>query len=147
MGQDRRAMTEPTDDDALTWEGDAALAAPRRPAPLIDDRPSGEGPASGGGFALIALGVLGGIALIETLFWARSAFETQIAASLTTGTGTPLEVAAFVLNAAGRVLAVVAPVVWFVIVLWRVHVPSRRLAILVFGALLLVPWPAILAAA
>jgi hypothetical protein len=38
-------------------------------------------------------------------------------------------------------------VVWFAVIAWRVHLPSRRLALLVLGALLLVPWPAILAAA
>jgi hypothetical protein len=141
-------MTDPTDDDALSWDGDAALAAPQRPAPLIDDGARTEGGrASGGGFALVVLGVLGGIAVLETAFWIRSAFELQIAASLTTGAGTPLEVFAYALNLAGRVLAVLAPVVWFAAVAWRVRLPSRRLALLVLGALLLVPWPAILAAA
>jgi hypothetical protein len=41
---------------------------------------------------------------------------------------------------------VLAPVIWFALVAWRVRVPSRRLALLVLGALLLVPWPAILVA-
>ncbi|MGN6445370.1 hypothetical protein [Amnibacterium sp.] len=138
-------MTDPTDEDALSWEGDDALAAPERPAPLIDDRPSGGRRASGGGFALLVIGVLGGVAVIETAFWIRSAFQLQIAASLDTGSGSAVEIAAFVLNVAGRVLAVLAPVVWFAIVAWRVHVPSRRLALLLLGAVLLVPWPAILA--
>jgi hypothetical protein len=140
-------MTDPTDEDALSWDGDDALAAPKRPAPLIDDRPTGEGRPSGGGFALLALGVLGGVAVIETAFWIRSAFELAIAASITAGGGTPLELVALVLNVAGRVLAVVSPIAWFVIVAWRVRVPSRRLALLALGALLLVPWPAILAVA
>ncbi|MGT2425126.1 hypothetical protein [Amnibacterium kyonggiense] len=141
-------MTDPTDEDALSWEGDDALAAPKRPAPLVDDRvAAGERRASGGGFALLVLGVLGGVAVLETVFWTRSAFQLQIAASVSTGGGSALELIAFVLNLAGRVLAVIAPVVWFVIVAWRVRVPSRRLALLALGALLLVPWPAILAAA
>ncbi|GAA2749240.1 hypothetical protein [Amnibacterium kyonggiense] len=140
-------MTDPTDEDALSWDGDDALAAPKRPAPLIDDRPAGAGRASGGGFSLLVLGVLGGVAVLETAFWIRSAFDLQIAASVSTGGGTPVELIAFVLNVAGRVLAVLAPVVWFVLVLWRVRVPSRRLALLALGALLLVPWPAILVAA
>lgn len=139
-------MSDPTDDDALSWDGDDALAQPKRPAPLIDDRPTEEGPASGGGFALLVLGVLGGIAVLETAFWVRSAFELSIAASVDAGGGSPIELAAFVLNIAGRVLAVAAPVVWFVIIAWRVRVPSRRLALLVLGAVLLVPWPAVLAA-
>lgn len=138
-------MTDPTDEEALSWDGDAALAAPKRPAPLIDDSRAEGGPASGGGFALLVLGVLGGIAVIETAFWIRSAFELQIAASIDVGAGSPIEIVSFVLNIAGRVLAVLAPVVWFAIVAWRVRVPSRRLALLVLGAVLLVPWPAILA--
>jgi hypothetical protein len=137
-------MTDPTDEDALSWDGDAALAAPKRPAPLVDDRPVHAGAASGGGFALLVLGVLGGVAVIETAFWIRSAFELQIAASLDPGSGTPIEIVSFVLNVIGRVLAVLAPVAWFAIASWRVRVPSRRLAVLVLGAVLLVPWPAIL---
>lgn len=139
-------MTDPSDDDALRWDGDDALAAPQRPAPLIDDRPVG-GAASGGGFALVVLGVLGGVAVLETAFWIRSALELSIAASLDPGAGTPVEIGAFVLNLAGRVLAVLAPIIWFVVVAWRVRLPSRRLALLLLGALLLVPWPAILAVA
>lgn len=140
-------MSDPSDDDALSWAGDDALTAPRRPAPLIDDEPARDGPASGGGLSLLVLGVLGGVAVIETVFWVRSALELSIAASISPGGGTPVEIVSFVLNLAGRVLAVAAPVIWFAIVLWRVGLPSRRLALLVLGAVLLVPWPAILAAA
>lgn len=140
-------MTDPTDEEALSWDGDAALAAPKRPAPLIDDSGADDGPAAGGGVALLVLGILGGVAVIETAFWIRSAFQLQIAASLDAGSGSSIEIAAFVLNVAGRVLAVLAPVAWFAIVAWRVRIPSRRLALLVLGAVLLVPWPAILAAA
>jgi hypothetical protein len=142
-------MTDPSDEDALTWDGDEALARSRRPAPrLVDDAPLAEGGrASGGSFALLVLGVLGGVAVIETAFWIRSAFELSIADSIDAGGGTPLEIGAFGLNVLGRVLAVLAPVVWFALVAWRVRLPSRRLALLVLGAVLLVPWPAILAAA
>ena len=139
-------MTDPTDEEALSWDGDAALAAPKRPAPLIDDSRAADGSAAGGGFALLVLGVLGGIAVIETVFWVRSAFVPAIAITVDTGAGTPIEIVSFVLNLVGRVLAVLAPVVWFGIIAWRVHVPSRRIALLVLGALLLVPWPEILVA-
>jgi hypothetical protein len=141
-------MTDPTDEEALTWDGDEDRVAPRRPAPrLIDDRAAEEGgTASGGSFALLVLGVLGGIAVIETAFWIRSAFEPSIAVTVGSASGNPLEIGAFVLNLVGRVLAVSAPVVWFALIAWRVKVPSRRVALLVLGALLLVPWPAILAA-
>ena len=139
-------MTDPTDEDALSWDGDAALAAPKRPAPLIDDRPVEEGPASGGGLALLILGILGGIAVIESAFWIRSALLPAIAITVSPGGGTPIEIVSFVLNLAGRVLGVLAPVAWFALVAWKVRVPSQRIALLVFGALLLVPWPMILAA-
>lgn len=141
-------MSEPSDDDALTWAGDDELRAPTGPAPrLIDDRAAPAGrPASGGGVALVALGVLGGIALLETALWIRSALQVAIASSIDIGTGTPIEVVSFAINVAGRVLAVLAPVVWFAVVATRVAVPSQRLALLVLGALVLVPWPAILAA-
>jgi hypothetical protein len=141
-------MTESTDDDALRWDGDDALAAPARPAPLIDDRQTDEGGrASGGSVALLAIGILGGVAVLETVFWIRSLFTLSISSSVDVGSGSAVEIVAFVLNIAGRVLAVAAPVVWFAIIAWRVRVPSRRLALLVLGAVLLVPWPAILAAA
>lgn len=141
-------MTDPSDEDALTWDGDDERREVREPAPkLIDDRRAEPGrAASGGSFALLVLGVLGGVAVIETLFWIRSASALAIAASLSPGAGTPVELASFALNWAGRALAVLAPAIWFVLVAWRVRVPSRRLALLVLGALLLVPWPAILAA-
>ncbi|WP_375388948.1 hypothetical protein [uncultured Amnibacterium sp.] len=140
-------MRDPADEDALTWDGDDALHAPRTPPPrLIDDTAAARGgAASGGSVALLVLGVLGGVAVLETVFWFRSAFELSIAASLSPGAGTPLELAAFALNVAGRALAVLAPVVWFVLVAWRIRVPSRRLILLALGAMLLVPWPAILA--
>lgn len=142
-------MSEPDDDDALNWAGDDSLLGPGTPAPrLIHDRDTGSGArASGGGFALLVLGVLGGVAVIETVFWLRSAFELQIAASLDPGGGTPLEVVSFAINVVGRALAVLAPVIWFAVILWRVRAPSRRIALLALGAVLLLPWPAILAAA
>ena len=140
-------MTDPSDEDALSWDGDDALAAPKRPAPLIDDRVGDDGPASGGSFALLVLGLLGGVAVLESVFWGRSALLPAIAVSVGPGRGTPIELVAFVLNVIGRILGVLAPVVWFALISWRVRVPSRRLALLVLGAVLLVPWPMILVAA
>lgn len=136
------------DDDALSWEGDDRLQAERRPAPRLLDAARAEGGStSGGPVGLVGLGVLGGLALLETVFWIRSGFAPSLTAGLTSGSGTPGEVVALVVNTAGRVLGVVAPLVWFGVVATRVHVPSRRLALLVLGAALLVPWPALLGAA
>lgn len=136
------------DDDALSWEGDDRLQADRRPAPrLLEEAPAEGRTASGGPVGLVGLGVLGGAALLETVFWVRSGFAPPLAAGLTPGSGTPGEIAALIVNTAGRVLGVVAPLVWFGVVATRVRVPSRRLALLVLGAALLVPWPALLGAA
>jgi hypothetical protein len=42
------------------------------------------------------------------------------------------------------VAAVLAAPLWFAVVAWRVRVPTQRLAWLVVGALVLLPWPALL---
>ena len=135
-------MTDP-DDDALSWEGDDRLrtaASVPRPGPA---RPSAS--RSGGSAGLIVLGVLTGIAVLEALFWARGVTEPAIAASVDVrSSGGMLP---FAVNIAGRVLAVLAPLAWFAAVLAVVREPSRRVAWLALGAVLLVPWPAVLAAA
>lgn len=133
------------DDEALSWEGDDRLQAERVPAPkLLEDAPPGGSPAAGGTVGLLGLGVLGGVAVLETVFWIRSGFAPSLAAGVAPGSGSAGETAAFVVNTAGRVLGVISPVVWFAVVAIRVRVPSRRLALLVLGAALLVPWPALL---
>ena len=137
-------MSDP-DDDALSWAGDDRLQAPSGSAPrLVDDRPSGRGRTSGDAPALVVLGVLGGVAVLETLLWVRGVTQLSVAASLTTGSGTPLELVAYAANLAGRILAVVSPLVWFGLVAWKVRTPSKRLAWMLLGAVLLVPWPFLL---
>lgn len=139
-------MSDP-DDDALSWAGDDRLQAPVAPPRTAPEpRDGGAERAPAGATALVVLGLLGGVAVIETLLWVRSVFQLSIAASIDAGTGTPLEVAAFVANVAGRVLAVAAPLVWFGVVAWRVRAPTKRLAWLLLGAVLLVPWPFVLGA-
>ena len=131
-----------SDDDALSWEGDDDLQAPVRPAQRVaDDRAPAR--AGSGGLALVALGVLGGVAVLETVFWIRGVIALSAASPLEPG-GSAASVAAFVANAAGRELAVAAPLVWFGAVAWRVRVPSTRLACLALGAVLLLPWPFLL---
>lgn len=135
-----------TDDDALSWEGDDRLQAPV-PAPrtVADrDRATVTGPVASGGLALVVLGVLGGIAVLETVFWIRGLIALSASSPLDAGTGTAGEVAAFAANLIGRVLAAAAPVVWFGVVAWRVRTPSTRLAWLGLGAVLLLPWPFLL---
>lgn len=138
-------MSDP-DDDALSWAGDDRLQAPRGAVPkLVDDRGAGR-VRSGGSFALVALGVLGGVAVVETLLGIRGLLEPSVAASLTTGRGTPPEVVAFGINLVFRALAAAAPVVWFAGALRLVRTPSRRLSWMVLGAVVLVPWPFVLGA-
>lgn len=136
-------MTDP-DDEALTWDGDDRLQAPARPGTTAAHDP---GPSvAGGSLDLVVIGVLGGIALLETVFWVRSALQPTIAGTVTPGSGEPLMVAAFVVNLIGRALAVVAPLVWFLAALRWFHVRAKRFAWLALGAVLLVPWPAVLGA-
>lgn len=138
-------MTDP-DDDAFRWEGDdRTREAP--PAPrLVVERPATDGaPQPAGSAQLLVLGVLGGVAVLETALWIRGLLLPSITGSLG-GTGTPLEAVSHWANVAGRVLAAAAPVVWFAVVLRRVRPASTRLAWLLLGAVLLVPWPFVLGA-
>lgn len=131
--------------DALRWAGDEDERSLARPVRVATQPSSGGGSASvrggTGALALVLFGVLAGIAALETVGWVQSAFGLVLGASLTTGSGTVLEVAAFVINLVFRVAGVAAPLVWFAVVSWRVPAGVRRLGWLAFGALLLVPWP------
>jgi hypothetical protein len=135
-------MTDPAaDDDALTWAGDEQ---PHRPAPVVRAASVATPGSPGGALGLVVLGVLGGVAALETVGWVRSVLSTTLAATLDTGRGDALAMAAFAVNVLGRAAAVAAPILWFTLAAWRVRAPIRRLAWLVLGALLLVPWPALL---
>jgi hypothetical protein len=54
------------------------------------------------------------------------------------GSGSVAAVVAFAANVAGRALAVAAPLVWFGVAAWKVRTPSKRLAWMLLGAVLLV---------
>lgn len=139
-------MSDPDpDDDALTWSGDDPLQSPAARAPrAVAERPARRPVEGSGGLALLLLGVLGGVAAVETLLWIRSVLDPSIAASVTVGSGSVAAVVAFVANVAGRALAVAAPLVWFGVAAWKVRTPSKRLAWMLLGAVLLVPWPFVL---
>ena len=132
-------MADPeTDDEALTWAGDEQAIvrpAPQPPAPAASR--------GSGAPTLVALGVLGGIAVLESIGWVRGVLSATLEATLQPGAG-PLGSVAFGVNVLGRVAAVVAPVLWFVLAAWRIRTPSRRFAWLALGAVLLVPWPALM---
>jgi hypothetical protein len=130
------------DDEALSWAGDEGLQAPPAPAParpLAERDPS----APAGGLALVLLGVLGGIALLETIGWIRSVSSATMAATISPG-GDLLSSTGFAINVVGRIAAVGAAPLWFVLAAWQIRTPSRRLTWLVLGAVVLVPWPALL---
>ncbi|HET6826810.1 MAG TPA: hypothetical protein VFH64_12850 [Amnibacterium sp.] len=132
-------MADPeTDDEALTWAGDEQeIVRPARQVP-----PVATGRESGAP-TLVALGVLGGIAVLESIGWLRGVLSATLEATLQPGPGA-LGAFAFGVNVLGRVAAVVAPILWFVLAAWRIRTPTRRFAWLALGAVLLLPWPALL---
>jgi hypothetical protein len=135
-------MTDP-DDDALTWAGDEQeLARPARPVRTATAEPVG-GARRGGAGSLVVLGVLGGVALLETFGWLRSVLSVTIQSTLEPGSGSVAGIA-FGINVLGRVAAVAAPLLWFLLAATRIRNPARRFAWLLLGAVLLLPWPALL---
>lgn len=100
---------------------------------------SGE-PASTGNAALIAVGVFAGIYLLLAIGWILGAARLQLVAQLF------LEPVAFQVT---MWLAVLAPPIWFVttLVLTRGGRGWIRFTALAAGAILLVPWPFVLAGA
>ncbi|MGN6743404.1 MAG: hypothetical protein ACTHJL_08920 [Amnibacterium sp.] len=136
-------MPEPdTDDDALRWAGDEQEPArPARPvraatvAPVEAER--------AGAATLLTLGVLGGVAVLETLGWVRSVLSVTMESTLEPGSGAFAAIG-FGINVLGRIAAVAAPLLWFLLAATRIHQRARRLAWLLLGAVLLLPWPALL---
>ncbi|BDV30910.1 DNA polymerase III subunit gamma/tau [Microbacterium terricola] len=159
------------DDDALSWDGDddptldvgAAPAAPRSDLPsgytavgkgaesvaaAGAASSSGVGaapvvaPAAGpmGNATLITIGVLGGVYALFTIGWLLGAGRLQLIADLF------LDPVAFQVT---RWLAVLAAPLWFgtVLLLTREKPAWMRLVLLAAGAVLLVPWPFVLAGA
>jgi hypothetical protein len=132
-------MSDPEpDEDALTWAGDEqAIVRPRAAAPSA--------PASRdtGAPTLVALGILGGIAVLESIGWLRSVLSATLEATLEPGSGA-IATVAFGINLLGRVVAVAAPLLWFAVAARRIRRPSRRFVWLALGAVLLLPWPALM---
>lgn len=136
----------PDDEEALRWEGDDALGVPARsriPA-AVADPPSAGSRTHGAAAGLVAIGVLGGVFLLETLGWIQSVNGVVLRSTISPGSGTPVELVAFGVNVLGRVAAVLAPVLWFAVAVWRLRITTRCVAWLVVGALILLPWPALL---
>ncbi len=152
-------MSEPRDDDALSWGGDddptldVGAPAPGLPEGFtavgkgsdevgrIDAdgsvAPAGE-PAPMGNAALVSLGILGGVYLLYTVGWIIGGLRLQVIAPALN-----LIPAAYV---PAFWLAVLAPSIWFAtaLVLTRRSVTWLRFVWLAAGAVLLVPWPFIM---
>jgi len=133
------------DDEALSWgdESDAShVDGPRALTTPVDDDADApdDGPAVTGSGALVAHGVLGGVALLSAVGWLVSAdaFAYVFADRVTT-----------VLWRVGVGLAVLAPLLWFVsaVLLVPVRRMRRRLLVLAVGAVVVAPWPFVLGVA
>lgn len=143
-------MSRDSDDDALRWEGDDdPTLAPGwktvgNPAPVTDpgrtaaNEDIGEREADAaqtGSVELVVLGVLGGVYLLYAVGW------------LIVAVGTPrpgVSIVGDALYALGLWLAVLAPALWYGLVLLAAKRPRPRLAWLVLGAIVLVPLPFVL---
>ncbi|MDM7888901.1 hypothetical protein QUG98_10590 [Curtobacterium sp. RHCJP20] len=124
------------DEDALSW-GDANdtthVDAAHNPVAVPDrggrdpERPETSG-------ALIGFGVFGGLYLLYTVAWLLTASTSYVA-----NVDTVLTVFVEVL----RFLSIVAPALWFTVVLWagRGRRTRTRLLWMLLGAAVLFPWP------
>lgn len=145
------------DEDALSWGGDddptldVGAAAPALPDGFTavgrgsdrvghldaDGTRTPDEPARLGNAVLVALGVIGGVYALYVIGWVIGGIRLQ---------GTASFLVSPVGYSAALWLAAAAPVVWFAAVyaLTRVTKSWVRLAWLVAGLALLVPWPFIL---
>ena len=127
---------EPDDDVALSW-GDADDAthvdAAHNPIAVRErDGRDPDAPETSG--ALIGFGVFGGLYLLYTVAWLLTASTTYVS-----GVDAVLSGYVEVL----RFLSIVAPALWFAVVLWAARGRSTRTRLLwmLLGAVLLFPWP------
>ena len=127
------------DDEALSWgdEHDATYVdAPdnairvRAPRERDPEAPPGSG-------ALVGMGVFGGVYLLYTVAWLISGSTLSVSG----GTGTATVFLEFL-----RVLAIMAPALWYAATVWLAHSARSRTRFLwlVIGAVVLIPWPFIL---
>lgn len=124
------------DDDALSWgDADDATHVDAAHNPVTVPGRGGrdpETPETSG--ALIGFGVFGGLYLLYTVAWLLTASTSYVA-----NVDTLLTVFVEVL----RFLSIVAPALWFTVVLWagRGHRTRTRLLWMLLGAAVLFPWP------
>lgn len=146
-------MTDPRDDDALSWDGDDdPTLAPgwERVGAAVPVTPQPEVPAGGGGateapieeqrdaagsFALVLFGVFGGIYLLYTIGWILTAMRSS-------APGT--SVVADFMYQFGLWAAVFAAPAWFGVSAWLTRSQRARMLWLLLGAIVLVPLPFVL---
>jgi hypothetical protein len=127
------------DDAALSWgdENDATYVdAPDNPIRVRAARERDPDAPAGSG-ALVGMGVFGGIYLLYTVAWLISGSTFSVAVGTTTAT---------VFLELLRVLAIMAPALWFAATVWLASARSTRTRFiwLVIGVIVLVPWPFIM---
>jgi hypothetical protein len=147
------------DDDALSWAGDESPeprtvrdgrtprrraqeetsgAAARSDGPVSDDHVDPRAADAGqlGSVALVLLGLLGGVHLLYAVGWATVLAPLQAVFG-------PTDVLGAAMFSLGLVFAAAAPIVWFLASFWftRSRPVWQRIAALIAGAVLLVPWP------
>lgn len=152
-------MSSDPDEDALSWDGDddrdgrrrvpptskpAATPTPQptvaeeTPKPVREVSDDADAPQGVGTVSLVLFGLLGGVYLLYTVGWALGGLGMQSRAMF---------MLPGVMYSAAMWVAVAAPALWFaaVLMLTRGAKDWVRLAGLVVGALLLVPWPFVMA--
>ena len=134
-------MTMPgTDDDrdALSWAGDEdlppAAGAPVEPRTVVADTPAAAATPS---ILIVTYGILAGVYVLYTAGWIASIVRS------TTSLPSLLPEIMFQF---GEFLAIASPALWFVtvVVLTRGRRAIARLALLLLGLLVIVPWPFVL---
>ncbi|HLP22569.1 MAG TPA: hypothetical protein VK139_00820 [Microbacteriaceae bacterium] len=144
-------MAEFDDEDALRWAGEDLASRPaersraraggRRPHEVestaevdeVIDLSEGEELRGASSLTLVTLGVLGGIYFLYALGWLTYALR-----SVTRSSVDPLAAAMF---NTGLGLSVLAAPLWFALTFWLIERSSIRYAVLVLGALVLIPIP------
>lgn len=130
------------DDEALSWDDgtdDATHVGARRAASapaVVDDLPADS--RATGSAMLVVLGILAGAYLLFTIGWVLAALR---------GDYTVPNLLGEIMYQLGQFLAIVAPALWFgtVLLLTRRRTALVRVVWLVVGAVLLAPWPFLLA--
>lgn len=132
------------DDDALGWGDEIDDPTHVDGVRAAVEQTPGEStahPSSAGGAAsstlLVIYGVLGGVYLLYVVGWVLG---------IRRDTFTAADLFFEVMYQFGEFLAIVSPVLWFALtlLLTRGHRPVIRIAWLLIGALLLLPWPFVL---